>query len=111
MALLTLAGFFMVNHMSASTALLQSQLPTRLRTRVMSIHTMVLTGLSPVGALLAGYLAETQGAATAVAVSAGMLAVGIGLLSALSGRDTAVAADDAITVPSQNDHPAQAKRN
>jgi predicted MFS family arabinose efflux permease len=113
LALLTLAGFLMVNHMSASTALLQSQLPTRLRTRVMSIHTMVHTGLTPVGALLTGYIAETQGAATAVAVSAGMLAVGIGLLAALTGRSSAVALvpDEGTAEAEQSERLAIAKRH
>ncbi len=99
LALLTLAGFFMVNHMSATTVLLQSCLPTALRTRVMSIHTMAHTGISPLGALVAGYLAETHGAAAAVAVFAGMLAVGVGSFALVSAQEASTVVD-AVMEPS-----------
>jgi MFS family permease len=64
--LLALSGFFMVNQMGAATAVIQCQVNPRLRGRVMTIYTMGHTGIAPLGAVLAGQMAELKGAPFAV---------------------------------------------
>lgn len=66
-ALLVPVGFCMMVEISAANTLIQSMVPDRLRGRVMSIYSMMLLGMLPFGALLAGWLAEHLGAQVAVA--------------------------------------------
>jgi len=53
-----------------TTILVQSQVPDHLRGRVMSIFTLCFFGMFPVGALLAGTVAEAIGEPTTVALGA-----------------------------------------
>jgi MFS family permease len=61
-------GFFMMTQMSASNTLVQSMVPDELRGRVMSVYSMMFMGLAPIGALLAGTLAEVAGAPATVMI-------------------------------------------
>ena len=66
-ALLTVpAGFAVMVQMAASNTLIQSMVPDRLRGRVMAVYSMMFMGMAPVGALLAGYLADSLGAPATV---------------------------------------------
>jgi len=83
-ALLVGVGLAMVLNNATTNTMLQLIAPDPLRGRVMSIYTLVFTGFSPFGSLLAGVLAERAGAPTAMAlggiVSAGAaLAIGVGV--------------------------------
>jgi MFS family permease len=81
-SLLTLVGIgwgFLVLA-NASNALLQSQVPDELRGRVMSIYMLSFFGLMPVGALLAGSVAEWIGEPLTVAIGATILLVFAGLV-------------------------------
>lgn len=60
--LLALTGFAMMVQMAASNTLLQLLVPDALRGRVMSLYSMMFMGMAPLGALLAGSLAELVGA-------------------------------------------------
>ncbi len=66
-ALLVPTGFAMMVQMAASNTLLQIMMPDALRGRVMSLYAMMFMGMAPLGALLAGGLAEVLGAPTTVA--------------------------------------------
>ncbi len=53
----------MMTQMGASNTLIQTMTPDRLRGRVMSVYSMMFMGMAPVGALLAGVVAERFGRA------------------------------------------------
>ena len=66
-AALTLAGFGIMASTSAMNTILQTLVEERMRGRVMALYTMAFIGLSPVGALLGGALADRIGAPLTVA--------------------------------------------
>src|SRR5699024_1124519 len=66
--LLLPVGFAMLLQMSSSNTLIQSMVPDELRGRVMSTYSMMFMGMAPLGALLAGTLAETVGAPATIAI-------------------------------------------
>jgi MFS family permease len=78
-ALLVPVGFAMMTQMAASNTLIQSMVPDTLRGRVMAMYSMMFMGMAPIGALLAGVLAERVGAATTVALG-GTFCIAGGLL-------------------------------
>jgi MFS family permease len=89
-ALLVPVGYAMMTQMAATNTLIQSMVPDALRGRVMAMYSMMFMGMAPVGALLAGALAERLGAATTVALGglfciAGGLTL-LGRLPALRGE-------------------------
>jgi MFS family permease len=85
-ALLVPVGFAMMTQMAATNTLIQSMVPDALRGRVMAIYSMMFMGMAPVGALLAGILAERLGAAPTVALGGGFcIAGGVLLLWRLPG--------------------------
>jgi MFS family permease len=71
--LLAGVGFAMIQTNALANGLLQTLAPDGLRGRVMSAYAFVFVGLTPVGALLGGTLAELAGAP--VAIGAGALAM------------------------------------
>jgi MFS family permease len=76
---LPLAGFTITTAMASSNALIQLTVPDALRGRVMSLYSVSLHGMMPLGALAVGASAEWFGAAATVAAS-GVLLVGAVLL-------------------------------
>ena len=75
-ALLIPIGFSVMIQMGSTNTLIQSMTPDHLRGRVLAAYSMMLMGMAPIGALIAGVLAEHIGAPATVA--AGGLACGIG---------------------------------
>ena len=67
-ALLVPVGASMMVQMASSNTLLQAMVPDALRGRVMSVYSMMLLGMAPFGALLAGAVAERIGAPYTVAI-------------------------------------------
>jgi len=65
--LLLPVGFFMMFQMSSSNTLIQAMVPDQLRGRVMSVYSMMFMGMAPLGALLAGWLADIIGAPWTIA--------------------------------------------
>jgi MFS family permease len=57
-ALLMPVGFFMIVEMASSNTLIQTLVPDNLRGRVMAVYSMMLMGMAPFGALLAGAIAH-----------------------------------------------------
>ena len=74
--LLLPVGFAMLLQMSSSNTLIQSMVPDQLRGRVMSVYSMMFMGMAPLGALLAGALAETVGAPATIAIGGAVCVVG-----------------------------------
>jgi MFS family permease len=58
----------MIIQIASSNTLVQAMSPNALRGRVMAVYSMMFLGMAPVGALLAGWLAERIGAANTVAL-------------------------------------------
>ena len=66
--ILAAVGFCMFYQTTASNTLIQAMSPNTLRGRVIAILSMLMLGVVPFGALLAGFLAEHFGAPLTVAV-------------------------------------------
>jgi MFS family permease len=75
-AVLVPVGFFMMLQMAATNTLIQAMVPDRLRGRLMSVYSMMLMGMAPLGALFAGAIANKLGAPITVATG------GLGCLAA-----------------------------
>lgn len=82
-AIMVVTGFAMMIEMSASNTLIQTMVPDALRGRIMAVYTMMFMGMAPVGALLAGTLADHIGAPLTVRVGGMLCAIGA-LLFALA---------------------------
>ena len=75
-AFLIPAGFSMMVQMAASNTLIQSMVPDALRGRVMAVYSMMFMGMAPIGALLAGVLANHLGAPLTVALGGAVCILG-----------------------------------
>ena len=73
-ALLIPVGFSMMIQMGSSNTLIQTMVPDHLRGRVMAVYSMMFMGMAPIGALLAGVLADRFGAPFTVAIG-GVIAI------------------------------------
>jgi len=87
-----LAGFGLILYVSSTNTLIQLTVDDRYRGRVMSLYTLFFVGTSPVGALMAGALAQHYGAPVATTACAVILLAGALWVSA---RLRAVAAREA----------------
>jgi MFS family permease len=65
-ALMVLVGFCMFLQFATTNTLLQAMVPDHLRARVMAVYSMVFMGMGPIGAFMAGALAQHFGAPLAV---------------------------------------------
>lgn len=82
-------GFAMVLNNATTNTILQLVAPDELRGRVMSVYTLIFTGLSPFGSLLAGAVADAFGVPVAVAfggVASATAALAIGLRVRVRGE-------------------------
>jgi MFS family permease len=76
-AALGLAGFGAVFMTASANTTIQATVPDELRGRVMSVYTTIFAGSSPVGALIAGWLASAFGPVVALGVG-GLTTVVVG---------------------------------
>jgi MFS family permease len=75
-ALLLPVGFSMMIEMASSNTLIQAMVPDALRGRVMAVYSMMFMGMAPIGALLAGALAQRLGAPATVALGGSVCIIG-----------------------------------
>lgn len=66
--LLVPVGFSVMTQMGSANTLIQSMVPDRFRGRTLAIYSMMFMGMSPLGALLAGALADRIGAPATLAL-------------------------------------------
>jgi predicted MFS family arabinose efflux permease len=66
------AGAAQILLLASANTTLQVTVPDELRSRVMSLYTLVFAGVSPMGALVSGGIAEAFGAPAACAASGGL---------------------------------------
>jgi len=81
LTILSAAGFCMFYEITASNGLIQAMSPNALRGRVIAILSMLILGVPPFGALMAGFLAEHFGAPLTVAVGGFACVAGAALSS------------------------------
>ena len=74
--LLVPIGFSMMLQMASSNTLVQAMVRDELRGRVMAVYSMMFMGMAPIGALLAGSLAEKLGAPLTVALGGAVCIIG-----------------------------------
>ena len=65
-------GFTMMIHVGATNTLIQSMVPDHFRGRVMSVYSMMLIGINPIGAMAAGFEADHLGAPITLVLGASM---------------------------------------
>jgi predicted MFS family arabinose efflux permease len=75
LVVLAVIGWGMMMITNNSNALIQSRVPDNLRGRVMGVYALVFNGLIPIGALLAGGVAQKLGSPVTVMLSAGVLLI------------------------------------
>jgi MFS family permease len=73
-AMLFVAGFSVTIQVGASNTLIQSIVPDHLRGRAMSVYSMMYIGVGPVGAMVAGFAADTFGARLTILAGAAICA-------------------------------------
>ena len=73
--LLAVVGGAMVGSVATALSLIQTLVPAEIRGRVLSMHTMAYLGLTPLGSLMVGALAEKWGTPAALAASSGLALV------------------------------------
>lgn len=97
LATAALLGFTMVSAVVRFSVYLQAEAGDQMRGRVMGLYSTVLVGLSPIGALQAGALAEAFGAGPALAVGAVacVFAAGALLLTRPPAAELALRGDEA----------------
>ena len=61
-ALLFFVGLSMITHAASTNTLIQSMAPDNMRGHVMAVYAMMFVGMSPIGALVGGWVAERIGA-------------------------------------------------
>jgi MFS family permease len=66
--ILVFCGFTMMMQFTATNTLIQAMVPDQLRGRVMSLYAMMFLGMTPLGSLVAGALADHIGAPVTVAI-------------------------------------------
>ena len=71
-----LAGFGLILYVASTNTMLQLSTEDRFRGRVMSLYTLMFVGMAPIGALVAGTIAQHFGAPVATSFSAGVLLCG-----------------------------------
>jgi MFS family permease len=86
------AGFAMILFGVSAQTKVQEDVPDALRGRVMAVYSLVFSGMMPLGGLLVGFMAEHQGAMTAIRINSLLCLLVTGLLFVWSQRDMAAAA-------------------
>ncbi len=75
-ALLLVVGMSMITQAASTNTLIQSMVPDALRGRVMAVYAMMFMGMSPIGALVEGALAERIGAPHTVVIGGCICVIG-----------------------------------
>ena len=93
------AGFGLILYVASTNTLIQLTIEDRYRGRIMSLYTLMFVGTAPIGALLAGGIAQRAGAPVATSVC-GVILLGSALwvsyrLRVIREREQAVAAAEA----------------
>jgi predicted MFS family arabinose efflux permease len=83
--LMSILGFSMVSFYVNVNTMIQNEVPDAFRGRVMSLYTLTFMGITPLGALLLGAIAERAGTPDALAIY-GFITGALGVLILLRWR-------------------------
>ena len=101
----------MLVQMGSCNTLIQVMVPDRLRGRVMSVYSMMLIGVGPIGALIAGKLAMHIGAPWTVAICGTAALVGAAAfarqLPTIRGRARELISQAGVTMQQPQTAPPQ----
>ena len=75
-AILLVVGMSMITQAASTNTLIQSMVPDHMRGRVMAIYAMSFMGMSPIGALVEGWIAERIGAPHTVMIGGAICIAG-----------------------------------
>jgi len=73
---LLVVGMSMITQAASTNTLIQSMVPDSMRGRVMAIYAMMFMGMSPIGALVEGWIAERIGAPNTVMIGGAVCVAG-----------------------------------
>ena len=73
---LLVVGMSMITQAASTNTLIQSMVPDAMRGRVMAIYAMMFMGMSPIGALVEGWVAESIGAPRTVMIGGAVCVAG-----------------------------------
>jgi MFS family permease len=74
--ILPVVGMSMITQAASTNTLIQSMVPDAMRGRVMAIYAMMFMGMSPIGALVEGWIAERIGAPHTVMIGGAVCVAG-----------------------------------
>lgn len=86
LGILPIMGLAMTTTMAMANTTVQSQTPQHLKGRVMSVYMTVFAGTAPLGALVAGSVADRFGTLTSIAIGATVTLVTVGVLASILRR-------------------------
>jgi predicted MFS family arabinose efflux permease len=97
------AGFGLILYVASTNTLIQLTIEDRYRGRIMSLYTLMFVGTAPIGALLAGGIAQRAGSPAATSVC-GVILLGSALwvsyrLRVIREREQAAAAQTSLPEP------------
>jgi MFS family permease len=70
LALMPVIGLSVMRHSASANTVIQMSIPDQYRGRVMGLYSMMVIGMTPIGSLLSGALAEVAGSRVTVTVGA-----------------------------------------
>ena len=76
MAVLLVVGFCATVQMAATNTTLQNRVPDQLRGRIMAVYATMFMGVQPIGALIAGGVAQREGAPHTLLLFGGFVLAG-----------------------------------
>jgi len=96
---LALVGFVQIVFLASCNTTLQLAVPDRMRGRIMSLYAFVWVGVTPLGSLFVGTIADWFGVAAAYAMGGGVALVAIGGLGLLGRRWRSASVDPGVGPP------------
>jgi MFS family permease len=87
---LVLTGFCMVIFTASVNTTIQLNVADELRGRVMSVYSLVFVGVTPLGSLFSGSIADVWGAPASIAIGAGLGLAGLAAIFVLHNRSKVI---------------------
>jgi MFS family permease len=100
LALLLLLGVANTTFASTANTSLQLATPDHLRGRVMALYMLLFAGSTPIGGFLTGFVAQTMGVSSAIALNAAACFAGVAIgLAYYASHRHAITATETQPVP------------
>lgn len=89
MIFIAITGFFMITFTATCNTTIQINSEDNIRGRVMSVYTLVFSGVAPIGSMYTGILSENMGAGMTFVIS-GVIGVASCLIAYMAGKNRGV---------------------